>query len=60
MKKGVRRKGKVVEGKIKDSTTREKEKEERIGKVNRTKKEAWKTIDMFVTKGRRPFWYGFK
>ena len=24
------------------------------------KKEAWKTIDMLVTEGMRPFWYGFK
>ena len=60
MKKGVRTSEKLEKRKGKSKQTKEEEKEKKIGKPNRIKKEAWKTINMLVTKGGRPFWYSFK
>ena len=39
---------------------REEIKKREAEKMNREKKEAWKAIEMLVTKGERPFWFGFK
>ena len=44
----------------KEKQRKEKEKKKKIDKMNQMKKEAWKTIDMLVTEGEKPFWYGFK
>src|ERR1043165_619794 len=60
MKKGVRTSEKLEKRKGKSKQTKKEEKEKKIKKPNRMKKEAWKTINMLVTEGARPFWYGFK
>ena len=60
MKKETHTNKKSVKRKEKNKQTKEEEKEKKIEKTNRMKKEAWKTIDMLVTEGMRPFWYGFK
>jgi hypothetical protein len=60
MKKGARIRKKSEKRIKKDEWTKEEEKEKKIEKINRMKKEAKKTIDMLVTEGGRPFWYGFK
>ena len=46
--------------KKKNVQEREEMKERQIEKVNQEKKEAWKSVEMLVTKGERPFWFGFK
>ena len=60
MKKGARTLSKVGEKGNKDNQAKEKEKEKKTERLNQTKKEAWKTIDMLVSEGKKPFWYGFK
>jgi len=60
MKKGARTKRRSGKKTKRNKRTKEEEKEKKAEKINRMKKEAWKSIDMLVTEGGRPFWYGFK
>jgi hypothetical protein len=60
MKKGARARGKSKEKIKKDKQAKEEVKEQKTEKANQMKKEALKTINMLVTEGGRPFWYGFK
>ena len=60
MKKGARANVKRREKKDKGKLVKEVEKEKKAEKTSQMKKEAWKTIDVLVMEGERPFWYGFK
>jgi hypothetical protein len=60
MKKGERGEKRLKGKKTESRISKEDEKEKKTEKEKRMKNEALKTIDMLVTEGRRPFWYGFK
>ena len=60
MKRGACANVKKKEKKDKNKLAKEVKKEKKAERSNQMKREAWKTIDMLVTEGGRPFWYGFK